>query len=122
MKAITQSSESSFYEKDIETDILNLLASDKRVFAWKVNSVGVYDPTVKRYRKPNSPFIIKGVSDILGITNTGKMFAIEVKRPRGSKRSREQIAFVDKINRMGGSACFATSLDQVKKFLTEMLG
>lgn len=107
-------------EKSIETEILNYLSSQKDVFAWKVNSVGIFDEKTGVYRKPNSPFILNGVSDILGIHSSGKMIAIEVKKSSSSKRSSGQVAFVSKINRMGGFACFASTIQEVMDLMNKV--
>jgi len=53
----------------------------------------------------------QGVSDILGIWN-GKFLAIEVKTERGNL-SDHQKRFIDMINREGGIAFVARSVDDV---------
>lgn len=117
MRRSTKGSKDSPSEKAIEHEILNYLATQEDVFCFKVNNVGVFDEAIKAYRKPNSPFLIKGVSDILGLIE-GRFLAIEVKRSESAKRSPEQEAFVNKINREGGFACFAWSLKEVQDLLS----
>lgn len=107
-------------EKDVETEILNFLASQPDVFAWKVNTVGVFDTAKGIYRRPNSPFIIKGVADIIGVAEGGLFFAIEVKKASGSKRSEDQKKFIDKVNRMGGFACFASTVMEAQSLLEKI--
>ena len=68
----------------------------------------MFDPKTGKHRK-RGRFHIKGVSDILGIHKSGRLIAIEVKTPHG-KASKEQEAFIGKINRMGGLAGVATSI------------
>ena len=71
-----------------------------------------------------------GVSDILGLYQ-GRFLAIEVKRPSISKKTGQfiyrtqeelvkkaspgQVSFVDQINKSGGCAFFADSLEVVKE-------
>lgn len=109
-------------EKQIEKSILSFLRM-KGIFVFKVNTVGIYDKKIERYRKSNSPFILKGVSDILGILKPdGRMLAIEVKtKQRQNRLSREQKAFLESINQNGGLAFVATSLDDVIKNMKDLL-
>ena len=101
-------------EKDIENQILNFL-NKLGIFAWKNQSVGIYDPVKKIYRKPNNRFHLKGVSDIIG-TIQGRMLAIEVKTEKGVI-SPEQRIFIARINEEGGIAFVARSVDQVAREL-----
>lgn len=98
-------------EKSIENSILHWL-NMSGIFAWKNQSVGIFDPVKKIYRKSNNPFHIKGVSDVLGILPDGKLLAIEVKSKTG-KASPEQLEFIEKIKKSGGVAFVARSLDEV---------
>jgi hypothetical protein len=98
-------------EKAIENHILRWL-NMSGIFAWKNQSVGIFDPVKKIYRRSNNPFHIKGVSDVLGILPDGKLLAIEVKSKTG-KPSPEQIQFIEKIKASGGVAFVARSLDEV---------
>lgn len=111
-------------EKQIENMILQYLFFNK-IFAWKCNSVGVYDSIKKVYRKPKSPYIINGVSDIIGVINcgkhTGKILCIEVKTPaRKNTVSKDQKIFLDSITANGGLAFVATSLRDVQEKLKEL--
>ena len=108
MENILKSSES-----EIQNQILDWLNKNK-IFAFRVNTTGTYDPVKKIYRTMGK-FQLKGTSDILGIYK-GKMVAIEVKSQKG-KASIEQIAFINKINACGGIAFIARSIDDVKKAL-----
>jgi hypothetical protein len=104
-------------EKDIERGILHYLSSIPMIKVWKQNTVGVFDPIRKTFRKPNSPYIIKGISDIMGIAGiAGRMIAIEVKTPaRRNNLSDDQKIFLDMINLFGGIAFVATSIEDVKE-------
>jgi penicillin-binding protein-related factor A (putative recombinase) len=101
-------------EKQIENSILKFL-SKIGVFCWKNQSIGVYDPVKKIYRKVTNTHHIKGVSDILGIIE-GRFLAIEVKSPKGII-SPEQRIFITRINNEGGIAFVARSVDQVAREL-----
>lgn len=83
-----------------------------RIF-WSNASVGIYDPVRKMYRKNNSPFQLKGTSDILGMFHGGRMFALEVKAGK-NKPTAEQKIFLDEINQGGGLGIVAYSVDEVK--------
>jgi len=106
---------SSTSEKTIEHEILNYLNRLPGCFAWKVNSGGVFDGHT--YRKANSPFIFKGVSDILGVFN-GRFIAFEVKTDVG-RPTKEQLAFIAKIQRCGGLGGVVRSVEDVQKVLRE---
>lgn len=95
-------------ETDIQKAILQYLAV-KRVFAFRINTTGVWDPTLKIFRKGSNT--LRGVSDILGIYK-GKMLAIEVKQPKG-KTSVEQDYFLSRVNENGGLGFVARSVDDV---------
>jgi hypothetical protein len=104
-------------EKAIENHILRWL-NITGIFAWKNQSIGIFDPVKKIYRRSNNPFHIKGVSDILGILADGRLLAIEVKSKTG-KPSVEQIEFIKKINNSGGKAFIARSLEDVQEELNK---
>ena len=59
---------------------------------------------------------MNGVSDILGLFE-GKFLAIEVKTPKNRVRPAHQKNFIKRINKGGGIAFFATSVDEVKEKL-----
>ena len=103
-------------EKAIETGILTYLNYLPKCFAWKNNSTGVYDPSRGVFRKSKSQHVINGVSDILGIYY-GRLLAIEVKRSRTAKRSKEQEDFISRVNKEGGVAGFCCSIEEVKELI-----
>ena len=101
-------------EKKIENDILVFLRTIG-VYCWKNQSVGIYDPVKKIYRKSNNVFHIKGVADIIGIIQ-GRFLAIEVKTPAGSLTPEQRI-FLAKINEEGGIGFVARSVEQAAENL-----
>lgn len=99
-------------ENAIKNNILSWLKS-KRIFAWPCDSIGIFDPTKKIYRKRHSQYHLKGVSDILGIYN-GKFLAIEVKSKTG-RLSPEQVWFLAEVKAKGGIAFMARSIEDCEK-------
>jgi penicillin-binding protein-related factor A (putative recombinase) len=97
-------------EKVIENQILAFLRS-RQILAFKIKSVGTFDPTIRRFRTP-SPWYRKGVSDILGIYRE-KFLAIEVKSEKG-RLLPEQREFIDEVNENGGIAFVARSVEDVQ--------
>jgi len=120
-------------EKEFQNKVLEYLFY-KNIFCFPYNSIGVFDKRISTFRRPNNKFHIVGVSDILGIY-CGRMLAIELKRPRFSKRlgkyvpreddelykmaSIEQVAFLDNVKKNGGCGILADSWDRIDLALTE---
>lgn len=102
-------------EADVQRTILDWIARSPH-FAFRVNTMGVpmlEGGQLKRFRpSPN-----KGVADIIGLTGTGRFFAIEVKAP-GKKASPEQITFLQEVADHGGIALVADNLEFVIEKLT----
>ena len=98
----------------VKNNILSWLKS-KQIFAWPVDSVGIFDPTRKVFRKRHSQYHLKGVSDILGIYK-GKPLAIEVKSLKG-RVSPEQKAFLEMFNNLGGIGFVARSIEDCEENL-----
>ena len=74
---------------------------------------------VFHYKHAGGPFNQVGVSDIIGMTRTGRFFAIEVKRP-GDQLTEKQRLFLDAVRHHGGIAVVAIGYDapvQVAKAL-----
>lgn len=103
-------------EKDIEKSILQYLDCLPGCFAWKNVTAGYFDTKTKTFKKQRNKYAINGVSDIIGVYK-GNFLAIEVKRPSNKARPIEQVLFIDHVNKHGGTAFFATSIDDVKKGL-----
>lgn len=103
-------------EKDIEASILKYLEFLPGCFAWKNPTSGYYDARKGIFRKQVSKYAINGVADIIGVLN-GRFLAIEVKTPENKLRPAHQERFLEQINKKGGIAFFATSLEEVKEKL-----
>jgi penicillin-binding protein-related factor A (putative recombinase) len=97
-------------EKDIENELLTWLYL-KGIFAWKNQSVGIFDSRKKIFRKSNNKFHINGVSDILCIYR-GHFVAIEVKSEKG-RMTPDQITFCEKVKLSGGFSFVARSVDDL---------
>jgi penicillin-binding protein-related factor A (putative recombinase) len=106
-------------EKEIEKQILDWLETHSHCMAWKNDTVGIFDPVKKIYRKPPKKGKRKGVSDILGIWN-GKPLAIEVKSKTGRLRP-DQKEFLAEFEQKGGIAFMARSLDDAIRHLLSNL-
>lgn len=104
-------------EKVIENLILEYLQM-RNVFAWKNNTMGVYDKNRGTYRKNMNKYAINGVADILGVLPNGRMLAIEVKTPSGRVSPKQQ-KFLDRVNKEGGLAFVARDLEIVVNKLKE---
>ena len=106
-------------EKEIENAILTYLNLRPDCFAFKVNTVGVFDSVKKVYRKSNNKFAVNGVSDIIAqFDGLGTVF-IEVKTPKG-RQSDAQKAFENSINRYNGNYFIARGLDDIKKIILDL--
>lgn len=108
-------------EKPLEHSILDFLTMNK-IFVFKVNNTGIYDPKTGRWRRPNSKHIIKGVSDILGTLPDGRFLAIEVKAP-GKKYTltMHQESFLKQVVKNNGVGFVADSLEDVQENLSSYL-
>lgn len=98
-------------EQHIQRAILELLRW-RGIPCYKHQNAGI--------RKPDGSYIpthTRGVSDIIGcLPPSGRMLCIEVKRP-GGKPTLEQQNFLDTINRAGGLAFVAHSVEEVEEKL-----
>ena len=106
-------------EFQIEAQILAYLRSIG-VWCWKNPTSGFFDSKIQRFRKHSSPYAINGVSDILGLLPSGRFLAIEVKSDTG-KLSIHQKTFLEQINKNGGVAIMAKSVDEVKRCLIGLI-
>lgn len=95
-------------EKSIEKNILEYLEARGDGYFWKNNSVGVYDPVKRVYRKARSRFLIKGTADILGCYR-GLFIALEVKTKSGRLTSGQK-KFLQNINKQGGIGAVVRSM------------
>lgn len=97
-------------EKEIENQILDWLKT-QGIFAWKNQSVGIYDPVKKTFRNL-SRHQLRGVPDILGLLPSGRMLAIEVKSKTG-RVSEAQKEFQRNFEITQGFYILARSLQDV---------
>lgn len=105
-------------EHELQNKILHWLNMHPEFFAWRNQSQGTFRDG-RWLRKVG--FDIKGVSDILGIQrSSGRLIAIEVKSEKG-RATKEQQAFVNKINACGGMAIITNNFEEVKTCLLQML-
>ena len=106
-------------EGDLIRSCLDYLAA-KKIMAFRVNTMGVYDPSIGMHRKFTG---MKGVSDILGIINVGgvgRFFSCECKiKPR--KPTEDQELFMEKVTENGGYALLVYSIDELEKDIVELL-
>jgi len=104
-------------EKEIENEILQYLDLRNGCTFWKINTVGVFDPVRKVYRKPKSKWNTKGVPDIIGFFN-GEFFAFEVKTYKTKNRTSDsQKAFIAAANTFKEQAFVVWDVEQVKDIL-----
>jgi hypothetical protein len=96
-------------EAELQKTILDYLALKKHL-AFKHRNVGIFKQATGRYIP--LPARERGISDILGLTPTGRFFAIEVKTQRGTATD-EQKRFLEEVRAHGGIAVLARSLDDV---------
>lgn len=86
-------------EKEIENAVLTFLNYHPGCFAFKVNTVGIYDAQKQCFRKP-SKFIIPGTPDILCCYH-GRFIGFEVKSKRGVQ-SPQQKSFQARLEQHKG--------------------
>lgn len=92
-------------EKQIENSIFEALASrHNTIFAFKVNTTGVYDQRKKTFRRLNK-WVMPGTADIIACMSmpyqSGYFVAIEVKTKNG-KQSEAQKEFQKRVQQHGG--------------------
>jgi len=105
----------STLEKQIENEILAWLTYCGAL-VWKNQSVGIFDPVKKIYRKSRNPYHRNGVADILGIWD-GVPLAVEVKTKAG-KLTANQVRFLEDFKAAGGIAFVARSIADVVRELS----
>lgn len=85
-------------EKQIENTILEFLKYKPGIFAFKVNTTGVFDKSRGRYRTL-SKHVVAGTPDIIAcvsVKGVGAFVGMEVKSDKG-KQSKEQKSFQQKL-------------------------
>ena len=99
-------------ESEVQRKILKKLR-EAGIFAWRVNNMGVPDPSARGGWRVQTGYNMPGMSDILGVFN-GKFMAIEVKSPERVKRvSDKQKEFLAKVKDEGGCAFVASCWEDV---------
>jgi len=94
-------------EADIQTDIKDALLKSGLAIVCKVKTNGLLrGSNGRRYSMGQD-----GMLDLYGMTKTGRYFEIEVKMP-GEKPTIDQKQRIEKIQRYGGIAGWATSIDE----------
>lgn len=85
---------------------------------WRNNTVGIWDPTKKIYRKNSTK---KGVSDIIGFhRHTGRFCAIEIKAGK-DRLSEEQAAFLELVKTSGGVSLVVRNSEDLEKIIKSEL-
>lgn len=95
-------------ERDVLREII-LYLGYRRLFFWRVNTTGTFDPVRKIFLKPHN--LTKGTADIFCL-KTGRLYAIEAKSPTG-RQSPEQKEFQKNVEAHGGTYLLARSLQDV---------
>lgn len=103
-------------EKQIENQSLSWLKA-RRIFAFKVKSVGTFDPVQKRFRTP-SPWYRKGCPDIL-CCYRGSMVGLEIKTKKG-KLSQNQKIFHADLKEAGGKVFVVRDVDELEGIFNDL--
>ena len=101
-------------EDQVKESIFRFLHLHK-IFCWRNNSTGVFDPTKKIFRRP-SKWHKNGVPDILGILPDGKFLGIECKATKKHLSEHQIKFFADAHQNSNGKAILieADSLEKVR--------
>ena len=105
-------------ENDIQYSIVEFLRS-KKIFCWRNNTTGVYDPVSKNFRRPGK-HTLSGIGDILGVLPNGKFLTIEVKTKTGTV-SENQKTFMANVKNSNGIAFVARSIEDVERELKSIV-
>lgn len=88
------------------------LALKKRFF-WRQNTTPMFDPKFGGYRAMPK-YAMKGVPDIIVVTDGGYVVFLEVKRPNG-KLSPDQVVFQALCKKFGAEYHIVWSIEQLKE-------
>lgn len=99
-------------ESAIQAAICDYLAL-KKLFFWRQNTAPTFDKTKGVFRAMPK-YAMKGVADIIVITDGGFAVFLEVKRPKG-KQSEDQKLFEERCKKIGCEYYVVTSVDKVKE-------
>ena len=101
-------------ESDIQNAICDYLAM-KKTFFWRQNTA----PTIQRHAdggfhfRAMGKYALKGIPDIIVITDGGYAVFLEVKTTKG-RQSPEQLEFARRVKEKGGELYVVRSIDDVK--------
>ena len=103
-------------ESEVQKAILDWLRWHK-IFCWKTNNTGIFKQKTGSYIKVG----MKGIADLIGIIPpSGRLLAIEVKRP-GNTASSEQKSFLASIRASGGIGFIAFGIEDVERELKQFI-
>lgn len=94
-----------------------------RAFAFTIKNLGVFDASKKLFRKDNSRFFVKGVSDICAFwkRKDGTWITVFIECKAGkNKASDDQVIFLDQVISCGCMGIIAWSLDDVRQILESL--
>lgn len=98
-------------EKDIQAACCQYLELRKHFF-WRQNTAPTFDTTRQVFRAMPK-YALKGVPDIIVVTDGGYVVFLEIKRPR-AKQSPEQVVFEERCKKLGAEYYVVTDVSQLK--------
>jgi hypothetical protein len=105
-------------EKQIENQVLTWLKF-KNIFAFKVKSVGTFDPKLQKFRKP-SPWYKRGCPDVVCI-HRGKFIGLEIKTKKG-RVSPHQELFHKEAKEAGAEIFIVRDVEQLRPIFLMLEG
>ena len=96
-------------ESELQRTILEYLRL-KKFLVFKHRNVGIFRKDTGKYIP--LPEVERGIADIIGCTKEGQFLACEVKI-KGNKATPAQLEFLKDVERHGGIAVLAFSLDDI---------
>jgi hypothetical protein len=102
-------------ESQIEIQVCHWLRV-KGFFFWKQPNVGFFDTRVMRFRRHSSPYVKRGVPDLIVLLPGGKFCGLEIKSATGTQ-SVDQKSFEQSVKRVGGEYWLVRSLEEVETIL-----
>lgn len=100
-------------ESEIQTDVMNLLLEHPLV-AW----AAVMTTGKVRHKGYWMTLGFPGLSDIIGQMRTGKLLALEIKKP-GEEPTKIQTQFLELVKSYGGVSGWCDSVESASKILEE---
>ena len=100
-------------ESDIQSAIMCALGEHPKVAWLYVTSAGSF-----RVKGGYMTVGIKGMPDVMGQLRDGRLFGVEVKKPK-EKPKPEQLEFLDMISRNGGVSGWATCVDEALQVIND---